>query len=72
MGDDNDDSAIDAWTLVGLGSMLVGCVVAGLVLGELADSHWDSSPTGILVGLAIGIVVGIVGSWLRIARFLRG
>jgi F0F1-type ATP synthase assembly protein I len=71
MGDD-DDTAIDAWTLVGLGSMLVGCVVLGLVLGALADNQWNSSPTGILVGLGIGIVVGVVGSWLRIARFLRG
>jgi F0F1-type ATP synthase assembly protein I len=70
--DSDDDTAIDAWTLVGLGGFLVGCVVAGLAVGWLADNHWGTDPVGILIGLGTGVVVGIVGSALRIAGYLRG
>jgi F0F1-type ATP synthase assembly protein I len=69
--DDGAGPTIDAWTLVGLGGLLVGCVVAGLVVGWLADEHWDSSPVGILIGLGIGIVTGVVGSCVQIAGYLR-
>jgi F0F1-type ATP synthase assembly protein I len=71
-GDDDAGADIGAWELVGIGGFVVGCVVAGLAIGWLADDHWTSSPVGILVGLAIGIVVGIVGSAIRIAGYLRG
>jgi F0F1-type ATP synthase assembly protein I len=70
-GDEHQDAELGAWELVGLGSFLLGCVVAGLVIGWAADNHWDSAPVGILVGLGVGIVVGIVGSALRIAGYLR-
>jgi F0F1-type ATP synthase assembly protein I len=70
-GDDETGVELGAWELVGLGSFVVGCVVAGLLIGLAADDHWDSSPVGILVGLAVGVVVGIVGSAVRIARYLR-
>jgi len=68
---DSSEPTIGAWTLVGLGSLLVGCVVAGLVVGLLVDSAADSSPVGVLIGISVGIVVAIVGSWLRIAPLLR-
>jgi F0F1-type ATP synthase assembly protein I len=71
-GDDNFDAAIGAWELVGIGGFVVGCVVAGLVLGWLADDHWTSPPVGILVGLSLGIIVGIAGSAVRVAGYLRG
>jgi F0F1-type ATP synthase assembly protein I len=69
--DDDLQPAISAWTLVGLGSFLVGCVVAGLVIGWLVDDVADSSPVGVLVGLSVGIVVAVVGSCVRIASYLR-
>jgi F0F1-type ATP synthase assembly protein I len=69
--EDTGEPEIDAWTLVGLGGFLVGCVVMGLVLGWLADNQWDSQPVGILLGLGIGIVAGVVGSCVRIAQYLR-
>ncbi len=72
MDDDDTEPAIDAWTLVGLGGLLVACVVGGLVIGWFADNHWDSSPVGILIGLGIGVVVGVVGSCVQIASYLRG
>ncbi|MDX6367023.1 MAG: hypothetical protein QOK30_2099 [Nocardioidaceae bacterium] len=70
-GDEDQDAELGAWELVGLGGFVVGCVVAGLVIGWAADDHWDSAPVGILVGLAVGIAVGIVGSAVRIAGYLR-
>lgn len=71
-GDHGDtDAEIGAWTLVGIGGFVVGCVVAGLVIGSLADDHWGSSPVGVLVGISIGIVVAVVGSCVRIAGYLR-
>jgi F0F1-type ATP synthase assembly protein I len=71
VGDEQDEPAIDGWTLVGLGGMLVGCVVIGLVLGWLVDDLAGSAPVGILAGLAIGVVVGVVGSCLRVVKTLR-
>ncbi len=71
-GDDDAGAEIGAWELVGIGGFVVGCVVAGLVLGWLADDHWTSSPVGILVGLGTGIIVGIVGSAVQVAGYLRG
>ncbi|MGI8702736.1 MAG: hypothetical protein ACR2JU_16310 [Nocardioidaceae bacterium] len=68
---ENHSGEIGAWQLVGVGGFVVGCVVAGIVLGWLADDRWDSSPTGILVGIGVGIVVAVVGSFVRIASYLR-
>ncbi len=69
--DDDDEPEINAWTLVGLGGFVVGCVVLGMLAGWLVDDVAGSSPIGILVGLSIGVVVAIVGSCLRIATYLR-
>jgi F0F1-type ATP synthase assembly protein I len=71
VSDEGDEPAINAWTLVGLGSFLVGCVVAGLVIGWFVDDVADSSPIGILIGLSVGVVVAVVGSCVRIASYLR-
>lgn len=68
---DGQEPVIDAWVLVGLGGYLVGCIVAGLVVGWLVDNTWDTSPVGILLGLSIGIVAAVVGSCVRIASYLR-
>jgi F0F1-type ATP synthase assembly protein I len=69
--DEQNEPTINAWTLVGLGGFLVGCVVAGLVVGALIDDAEGSSPVGVLIGLSVGVVVAIVGSCVRIARYLR-
>lgn len=70
--DESTDPTINGWTLVGLGGFLVGCIVAGLVIGWVVDDLVGSSPVGVLVGLSVGVVVAVVGSWLRIASVLRG
>jgi F0F1-type ATP synthase assembly protein I len=56
--------------LLGLGMANAVCVLLGLVLGHLADSHFGSAPAGVLVGIASGIVVGILGTALEIRRYI--
>ncbi len=71
MSDEPDEPTINGWTLVGLGGFLTGAVVLGLVLGWLVDDVAGTSPVGVLVGLCVGVVVAVVGSYVRIARYLR-
>ena len=59
-----------AWTLIGLGSYNVGCLLAGMGLGWAADSRWETSPALTLAGLLVGIGAGVLGSRLRIRTFL--
>lgn len=68
---DDGDPGLRIRDLVGLGGLLVGCVVAGLSLGWLVDDRLSTAPVFTLVGLAGGIATGVWGSWLRIRLFLR-
>jgi hypothetical protein len=56
--------------LLGLGMAAAVCIGLGLLLGHLADVHFDSAPVGVLVGMASGIVLAILGSVLEIRRYL--
>jgi len=67
----SDAASLGLWQLVGLGSMFVGFIVAGLVLGELADRRWGTSPTFVLVGISVGIVGSTISSWIHIKPFLQ-
>jgi F0F1-type ATP synthase assembly protein I len=49
---------------------LVAAVVAGTLVGWLADEALGTDPALTLLGLAVGIVGGIVGCWVRIRRFI--
>ena len=57
--------------LLGLGVANAASLVLGLVLGHVADLHFDSAPAGVLVGGASGIVLGILGTALEIRRYLN-
>jgi F0F1-type ATP synthase assembly protein I len=65
-----DAASLGLWRLVGLGAVFVGNVVAGLVLGWLADRHFDSSPVFVLSGIGIGIIGAFVSAWQQIKPFL--
>ena len=58
--------------LLGLGGMLVGCIVAGIAIGLFVDARLGSSPSGVLVGTALGIVAAGIGFWLRVRVYLQG
>jgi Putative F0F1-ATPase subunit Ca2+/Mg2+ transporter len=69
---DNDpDPSLRARDLVGLGSLLLGCLLVGLAVGWLVDDRLGAAPVFTLLGLAIGVAAGIWVSWLRIRLFLR-
>lgn len=57
---------------MGLGGLLVGAVVAGLVIGFLADDMAGTSPAFTLLGIFLGIVAGGVGFVLKVRSALRG
>jgi F0F1-type ATP synthase assembly protein I len=51
--------------------MLVGCIVAGVIVGLVIDHHADSSPVGVLIGTGLGIVAAGFGFWLRVRAYVR-
>lgn len=71
MADDNNDKTLRGRDLAGLGGVLVGCVVAGLVVGLIVDDKAGTSPVFSLVGIALGIVAGGVAFWLKVRSVLR-
>jgi len=72
MADESSDNTLRGRDLAGLGGLLAGAVVAGLVLGLVADHAAGTSPAFTLLGIALGIVAGAVGFWLRVRAALRG
>jgi putative F0F1-ATPase subunit (Ca2+/Mg2+ transporter) len=69
---DNDpDPSLSARDLVGLGGLLLGCLLVGLAVGWLLDDRLGAAPVFTLLGLATGLAVGVWASWLRIRLFLR-
>jgi F0F1-type ATP synthase assembly protein I len=71
MPDGQPDPSFRGRDLAGLGGMLADAVIAGLVLGLLADHAAGTSPTWTLVGIGLGIVFGIVGFYLRVRSVLK-
>lgn len=63
-------ASLGVWRLIGLGTIFVGNVVAGLVLGWLADRRWDTSPVFVLSGIGLGIVLAFISAWKQIKPFL--
>lgn len=71
MDDDRARSGLNAWSLVGIGSFLTGCLLAGMALGWFVDDRVHTTPLFILVGLVCGTGAGVAGAWIRIRPFLR-
>jgi F0F1-type ATP synthase assembly protein I len=73
MSDDDpqDGPSLGGRDLLTLGGMLVGSVVLGVVVGELLDVWWGTSPAFVLVGIALGIVAAGIGFWIRVRTYLR-
>ncbi|MGH3459231.1 AtpZ/AtpI family protein [Aeromicrobium sp.] len=67
-----DGPSLGGRDLLTLGSMLLGSVVTGVVVGLLLDSWLGTSPVLAFAGTMLGIVAAGVGFWLRVRTFLRG
>lgn len=68
----DSDPTLRTRELLGLGSLLVGCLVVGLGVGWFLDDRLDKAPVFTLLGIAVGLAAGIWVSWLRIRQYLRG
>lgn len=71
MVDERSDAGLRGRDLIGLGGLLAGSVIAGLVLGYLADDAFGTAPVGVLVGIGLGILGGCVGFVVRVRAALR-
>jgi F0F1-type ATP synthase assembly protein I len=69
--DANEPATLGGRDLLGLGGLLVGCVVGCTLLGLLVDHVAGSSPVGVVVGVAVGILLGAFGFAARVRRALR-
>ena len=58
------------WELLGLGTAIAVCVVAGMGLGWVVDRALRTIPVFILVGLGLGTVAGVLIAYRRIRPYL--
>ena len=72
MVDERSENGLRGRDLVGLGGLLAGAVIAGAVLGLVADDLTGNSPTFTLLGIGLGVLGGCVGFFLRVRAALRG
>jgi F0F1-type ATP synthase assembly protein I len=71
MNDDRAKPTLDVWTLLGIGTYNVACLLLGMGVGWFIDSLMDTFPVFLLVGLAGGIALGVAGTWRQMRPFLR-
>jgi ATP synthase protein I len=71
MNDDRAKPTLDVWTLLGIGTYNVACLLLGMGVGWFIDSLMDTFPVFLLVGLACGIGLGVAGTWRQMKPFLR-
>jgi hypothetical protein len=63
-----NDEALTLRDLLGLGGLLVGCVVGCTALGLLVDYLTGWSPAGVLTGIALGLVLAAAGFVVRVRK----
>ena len=65
------DAPLRGRDLIGLGGILVGAIVAGTLLGLVADDAAGTTPVLTLVGVFLGMAFGALGFALRIRAAAR-
>jgi ATP synthase protein I len=58
-------------TLLGLGAVVAGELVAGLALGWLVDKLAGTAPIFLLVGLLLGIVAAVSYTIVQFRQYLK-
>ncbi len=73
--DQSDDSSSSMWlktgVAAGLGFEFVGLVLAGALIGTQIDTHFDSSPAGLLVSMGLALVAAGWHCYLVSQRLMR-
>jgi|EndMetStandDraft_8_1072994.scaffolds.fasta_scaffold1236579_1 F0F1-type ATP synthase assembly protein I len=65
------DKILRGRDLISLGGLLAAAVIGGLVIGLVVDELAGTAPTFSLVGIGIGILAGCLGFWVRVRSVLR-
>jgi F0F1-type ATP synthase assembly protein I len=55
--------------LIGIGTLNLVTLLAGLGIGWYLDGRLGTFPVGALVGLGVGIVAGLTASWFQIRKY---
>ncbi len=53
-----------------IGTTVASLLALGVIGGLWVDSHWHTSPVGLLVGIVLGTVVAVVSVVQQVRRFL--
>lgn len=69
-GDDDPTLRRTAFALAGVGMTNAVAALGGAALGWFADSKFDTTPIGILVGLVLGLACGILATWREVRTYL--
>jgi F0F1-type ATP synthase assembly protein I len=59
------------WSLIGMGSGVVGLVVGGVGLGWWLDTVLHTVPVFVFIGLAIGMVSAWLFAYAKLRKFLK-
>ena len=59
------------YSLLTVGTTLVGCIVAGYLLGGFLDRRLGTSPWLVVVGVLLGTAAGFVGLFRMVSRNLK-
>ncbi len=70
MGDEHP-ADLNWSSLLGIGAVVAGVLVAGLALGWWVDELLDTSPIFVLVGIALGVAGGIWHTVVRLRTYLK-
>lgn len=71
MAGDRGRPELNLYTLVGIGTLNLGSLLAGLGIGWFIDGRISSFPVCTLVGLAVGIGIGLIASWFQIRKYFN-
>lgn len=66
-----DDATFGARDLLGLGGLLLGCVVGWTVLGLLVDRWAGCAPVGVVCGVALGMASAAAGFAVRVRQAMH-
>jgi F0F1-type ATP synthase assembly protein I len=70
MGDDHP-ADLQWSSVLGIGAVLAGVLVAGIALGWWVDGLLHTSPIFVLVGIVLGIAGGIWHTVIALRRYLK-
>jgi F0F1-type ATP synthase assembly protein I len=68
----DDDPPDLTWSsLLGIGAVFAGVLVAGLALGWWIDGLLHTSPIFVLLGIALAVIGGICHTVVELRRYLK-